>query len=682
MKQLLLCVALFMPLCVLPQSYPAKEIDLQKIADEIVGYQDEDLNYEDLYENLLQLLSNPLNINTANAEQLRSLSILTELQIQSLLNYRNENGKLLSEYELQAVPELDLPTLYRLLPFVKVADPLAELNSSFLQRVANNDNAYFVLRYERLLETRKGFTTNDAEGAFKGSPDKLYMRFRSNLPNDFSVGFTAEKDAGEQVQWNTNQKQYGADFISFHAQVQNKGRIKNLIVGDYQLQYGQGLVLGGAFGTGKGGETITTVRRNNAAQLPFTSVVENLNLRGLTASYLLAHNFTITGFFSRTYRDANVRGDTTDDAEVTSFLFTGLHRNEKELADRKQLDETIAGGVLSYTRNSLDAGIIYQSSRYGKPIERTPSVYNQFTFEGTQNNNVSAYASYSIQNFNLFGEAAKSLQGGLGVVAGTIGSISKKLDVALVYRNYQRNFHSNYSNAFSEASTVQNERGFYWGLKYKFNKQYQLSGYVDFFEFPWLRFRSYSPSVGHEWLLRFQYQPSKTVALFVQVREELKQRNLSDESNFYTIANGVKQNLLINASYAIGSVLQARTRVQFSNYKLAANSTRGMVIAHDVTADFGKLKLTGRYAIFDTDDFDNRQYVVEKDMWLAFSFPAYSGTGVRQYILLQYDFSKKFTGWIRYAHTQLKNTDSIGSGLDETVGNERNEIKLQVRMKF
>ena len=37
-----------------------------------------------------------------------------------------------------------------------------------------------------------------------------------------------EKDAGEEITWNPDKKQYGFDYNSFHAQVLNKGKIKNL----------------------------------------------------------------------------------------------------------------------------------------------------------------------------------------------------------------------------------------------------------------------------------------------------------------------------------------------------------------------------------------------------------------------------------------------------------------------
>src|SRR5690606_9064873 len=95
------------------------------------------------------------------------------------------------------------------------------------------------------------------------------------------------------------------------------------------------------------------------------------------------------------------------------------------------------------------------------------------------------------------------------------------------YRNYMRNFYAFYSNAFSEGTQPQNERGVYWGWKYRWSRRFRLAGYVDLFTFPWLAFRRHTPSQGHEWLLRADYQPSKKVSAFVQVREERKYRDIA-----------------------------------------------------------------------------------------------------------------------------------------------------------
>ncbi|HRG10074.1 MAG TPA: hypothetical protein PLJ08_15980, partial [Cyclobacteriaceae bacterium] len=95
-----------------------------------------------------------------------------------------------------------------------------------------------------------------------------------------------------------------------------------------------------------------------------------------------------------------------------------------------------------------------------------------------------------------------------------------------------------------------------------------------------------------------------------------------------------------------------------------------------------KFVFNARYALFDTDDYDNRLYVFEKDVWLAFSFPAYYGVGVRSYVLVQYAVSPAIVLWLRWARTSYSNTESIGSGSETIIGNTRNDLKFQARIRL
>ncbi len=682
MKYILLIFWLMPCLNLTAQSIEKKEIDIQRLIDELISYQDDDINYEELYENYLDLLNHPLDLNTASAEQLRNLFILNEMQVNSFLQYREDNGALLSEYELQSIPNFDLQSIEKILPFIIIKNPEEQLNNKFLKRIRYNTNNYLVLRSEKGLETQEGFKEDDSLRRFLGHPQKYYLRYRNSIANDFSFGLTAEHDAGEAFEWIPDKKQFGFDYISFHTQIQNKGKIKNLILGDYQIQSGQGLILGGAFGTGKGGETINSLRRSNILAIPFTSALENFYLRGATLTYQLTPTVQLTPFASLANRDANISNDSSETNLVTSLLGTGYHRNINELNGRKTLNERRIGFTSQYVKGSLQAGIIYQYVQFNKKLVPDINLYNQFAFRGSVNQSTSVFINYSLYNFAFFGEMAYQAPSAIAFVAGTLGSLSPLFDIALLVRNYPRNFHTFSANAFSEASQPANERGVYWGLKYKVHKHWQTTAYIDLFEFPWLRFRNYSPSNGYEWLVRLNYQPTKSLSYSLQIREESKQRNLSAENPFYLTAQGKKRNLFLNADYTVAPKLSMRSRIQASQFMFNQNISMGMALIQDLTYDFGKLKISGRYAIFDTDDYDNRQYVVEKDMWLAYSFQPYSGEGLRKYVLIQYDVNKKLSLWLRYAHIRINDVESLGSGLDETKGNERNDIKCQLRIKF
>lgn len=656
------------------------DFDLQQMIDEIAGATDLDIPYESMLDNLMQLLAEPYDLNRVTPDELRLLGFLSERQINNIMEHREQYGEFISVYELQSVPGFDEITLTRLAHFIRVQEPAARMHKSILRRMVENKSMYLVSRYGRTLQQKAGF--DPQRNAFQGRPGHIYTRFRSSSPGDFSVGFTLEKDPGEPFVWKPIGRA-GFDHFSFHVQLQNKGKIRNLIVGDYQVQAGQGLLLGGLFGLGKGGgETVSTVRRSNLGGLPFTSSSESGYLRGGLLTYQLSPGVLLTGFYSHALRDAALETDTAEQQLATAFRSSGLHHTASEIRGRKVVTEKNAGIILNYKRKNLDTGILWNAIAFDTPLRRNPTRYNQFAFQGSHNQNASFFLNYNLANHAFFSEVAATVDGGWAVLTGVLTSLSQKLDLGIAYRHYARNFHTFYSNALGEGSLVQNEIGLYWGWKYRFDKHFELSGYADLFQFPWLKYRTYAPSRGYEWLLRISREVSKGTRFYAQMREESKGRNTAGETALYAVNQGLKRNYLLWARMKTGSALTLKTRIQYSTYTIDAKTTEGFVIMQDMGLDAGKLKVAARYALFDTDDYDNRQYVYERDAWLSFSLPAYNGVGVRNYVMIGYTLGSHLTLWLRYAHTRYTDRDTIGSGLDEISGNQKNDIKFQVRYKF
>ena len=138
---------------------------------------------------------------------------------------------------------------------------------------------------------------------------------------------------------------------------------------------------------------------------------------------------------------------------------------------------------------------------------------------------------------------------------------------------------------------------------------------------------------------------------------------------------------MLNLDYKAG-IISLRSRVQWSSYQQSNAATHGFVVAQDLNLDFRKIRISTRYALFDTDDYDNRQYVYEKDVLYSVSFPAYYGRGTRTYLILQFKFGKHTDLWLRYAITKYTNQTSIGTGWDEIVGNKISELKFQIRYRL
>jgi len=678
------------------QTLKRSEIDLEAFIEELFPIQDDDLDYENLYENLLQLFLNPVPLNRATAEELQSLYILSPLQINNLLEHRAAFGPLLSVYELQAIPDFDLTTIYRLLPFVNIADGEAALSGTLWERIKRDRDAYLIIRHRRVWETRRGFTPPDTlsggrlSSRYLGDPNDLYVRFRIQHVRDFSLGFTMDKDPGEQFIWDHATRRYKFNFLSYHFTVYNKGRWKAVSLGDFQMQAGQGLVFGAGFTVGKGAETITTVRRSTIGLRPYTSVLEFGFFRGAAATYRLG-NFNLTALASSTPRDGRVQQvlDTLErqDAFISSLMLSGLHRTPTEIGNKAQVREYNAGTNIHYHSHdrTFQAGINSLLTHYSQPFIRAPRIYNQFEFRGQINHIHSAYFSYNLQNYFLFGESAISKSGGTGTVLGLMSSINPKVDFSLLWRKYDRDFHSLYGNAFSEGTRPINETGLYLGLNIKPIRKVNWSGYYDQFRFPWMRFRAYAPSEGYEWLQRLSYVPSRKITLYFQMREEVKDRNISlerTEGHGYTLAPARRRNYLANLDMAIDTRWSIKSRVQFSTFRFDGSKTGGFAIVQDLNLTMDRWKLSGRMALFDTDDYENRQYVFERNVLWAFSIPQYNGQGMRYYLLGQYRISPRLTAWGRLGRFTYTDRDVISSGLQQIAGNRQTETTLQLRYQF
>ncbi len=683
----ILCMFLLFTLTLHAQEPPRPEIDINQFIQNLFPVPTEDSDYSDLYEALFQLYANPLDLNEATSDELSATFILSEIQLKNFFEYREKLGPLLSLYELQAIPQFDMPTIYRLLPFVTVQSKTPKLRES----LKNPTQHFLILRSGRLLEKQKGFTETDtssrSSSRFRGKPLYGYLRYRYARAGAYSFGISLEKDAGEQWwEWQPKHQVLGIDFTSFHAQVLNRGRLKNLIIGDFQMQAGQGLVMAAGFSLGKGSEVIRTAYRSTLGLKPYTSALEANYFRGVAATYAVSSTLEVTGFYSRTRRDASLDDTDRDEPSISSLLISGYHRTPTEIEKHGIIAEQNVGLHVLHKlpMHRGQVGLTLLNTNYGSFLQKKDVPYNLFEFSGKQNITVGIHGDTRWQNFHLFGEGAISKSGGLGAIGGLIAGLGKSLDFTLLVRHYDRNFHSLYGNAIAEATRPINESGGYLGLRYSPNRRLQFSAFYDYFKFPWLKFQINAPSVGHDYMLHILWKPNKRFNAYAMFHEKHKAHNLPDNKEpMIPVINTIRRTATLNIEYDMPLKYAVRTRIQYGDFTYAGgNRSGGVTVAQDFTLRLKNLELSARIAFFKTDNYDSRQYVYEKDVLYAFSIPAYYDTGTRHYLMARYNVTKSIKLWLRWSQTRYTKLDTISSGLSEINGNKRSELKMQLMYQF
>lgn len=642
--------------------------------------EENEVDVQALYDTYETLLEFPLNLNTATEADLQQLQILTDFQIQSLLAYRKDYGALYTVHELPLIHGFNEEIAGRLYPFVTAIPAPAERTYSFADRFTRGRHQ-LIMRTGRTLEEQKGYSPATPEeqekpnARYLGSPWAIYTRYQYRYRDKAQWGITAKNDAGEPF-FNGNNR-YGFDFYSAHVQLSDMGIVKKVIIGDYQVQFGQGLVAWGGYSLSKAGDVLA-IKKQERGLFGYTSTDENLFRRG-AAIALQYKQWNLSAFVSHKNIDA-----TADSNVFSAIQETGLHNTSGAMEKKHVVPETVAGGNLSYRFKYLKIGITALWHRYGKNYQRDVKPYNYFELNESQNANAGIDFYGVWKKTSIFGEFAVSRNGGMAGVAGALFDLDAAFRLALLYRNYGRNYQAMYARGFGETGNTANENGCYVGAQWLPGADITLSAYADVFSFPWMRFRVYAPSGGFEYYVQAAYRPDSTLNMYLRIKQEVKDENISGGANAVTQQHTV--NVLsarYEISYRLFRGLRMSDRVEISCYRAGGKET-GLLLYHDVSY---KLPLfpadvSMRFAVFDTDSWNTRFYAYENDMLYNFSVPAYYAQGARWYVNAHVKLWKNIDIWARLAQTYFFNADTASSGLNEINQPHQTMFKVQLSVKF
>lgn len=707
----------------------------QTIEDIITSVEiDEQVDYTIITDALEDFRERPISINSATKEQLLLLPGMNDIRLNQLRQYIRDYGELTSVYELQAVPGFSPEFINQILPFISVREARAgDISPGSrhpagpgLQEMLPNIRHEIIQRIVFTLEEERGYTDPDTtfrnnfnelgeltsvdtqlSTRYRGSPYRSYTRYRARYGQNLSIALTGEKDAGEAFEWDPSQNLYGYDFVSGHIAIKNYGNLKNLVIGDYNLAVGQGVVLSKGLGFGKGAEVINSVKMPPRGIQGYASVNENQFLRG-AAGEVAWGDWHFTGFYSSNALDgtATERDTLTNEIlQISSLSLSGLHRTPSEIARRRSIKETAVGGRVAFQNRSLTIGSTGYYQLYDTPIERTPNAYNQFFFRGDQNYVVGLDFDWVFQNFNFFGEGARSRSGGMGGIVGFMSALSPTLDVSAVFRHFDKDFHSSKGYTFAERPVaLNNETGLYVGVKMKLTPQWTISSYFDQYYFPFNRFGASFPSKGYENLIQVDYKPRRGTLIYARFRSDNKEEDGRDFINGQRLDFLVptrKNTFRLHFQSELNEQVALKSRAEFAWFTRAETERhKGMLLYQDLIWKPGfTFKVTARYALFDAPNFRARIYAYENDVLGNFSIPPYFRTGSRYYIILNFKATRWLEFWTRFAQTRLHNSflrradgsffipeSNPGqvslSSLESIVGNNRSEVKLQMRIKF
>ena len=640
---------------------------------------------ETLYADLSFLADHPFDLNTADADMFRRLPFLSDLQIEEIIGYRQRYGNLQTIYELKNIAALDWATIELILPFVTVGEQEIRRRSITPEGLLKYGSNELIVRYGRTLQEKQGYKPQP-DSILERYPNRQYLgepfyhsvRYSYMFDERIQAGLIVEKDAGEPF-WNSSHKGY--DYYSAHVFLRNMGLLKSLAIGDYKATFGQGLVMSHDFAPGRNAFLSQVERRNNGFRRHY-STNEVDYFRGV-ASTLQWKNVELSLFYSYRKLDATV-----DSLYITTFKTDGMHRLASDMEKKRNVPTQTYGGNIRYATPQVVIGVTAIGYRFGGnlTVEPQSQPYNLFYFSGDQNTNISIDYQFKNRQIKLFGETAMSGNGAwatLNVLQWTPASYASGL---ILYRSYARDYQSFYGNAFAQNSTIQNEQGLYLGIQLSPVAHWKISGYADFFRFPWLKYGVDAPSSGVEYMAQAEYAQTDKISMYLRYRYRQKESNRTLVNQpIVAILPEQQHRIRYQMIYKPSAELSSRTSIDYSLFnEEQGRESRGWMVSQSMGWRSPKIPFQADlyFAYFNTDDYFSRISAYEKNLLYVFNSPMFYDRGFRLSSVVRYFLTSKLSVSTKIGWTHYADLETIGNGLETIEGRNRTDLDLMIHWKF
>lgn len=584
----------------------------------------EEADFESIKERLQEAYAAPLDLNKTTEASLDALGILSKNQIKNYFTHLATTGPLYSRYELQAIPDFDLVTIALLLPFVYVAETY-HLPCHCLKSSTSKSN-YFLFRYVPALCSR-----DFSQSSTLGNLNRCTFQFLFDHQNDITWGITARKQAGESFCWDHATYRYGFNLWSIFVMVNHKKYIKRMVVGDYQIGHGQGLLLSAGY-THKGDAISSVIRSNHIGIRPYKGI-RRVGLRGVAITSDVGM-VELTGFYANHNLDAALLLNGQQKCYTHRIDCIGKYDTSYNLAKKGVVNEQVLGCTIRKQchRNQTEVGMNLLYNHYDIPV----MIKDKATVSYLLQNQLGLSLFYRLlwKNCIGFGELGCTFPNAIwskkskALIIGCIISFSRHIDLSGTLYYYGKRWYTPYGNAFKHYSTdYGNEKGGYACLQFTPLSSWKLTTSSHFFTILYPKPQLKIASIGHYLTTRSNYIFNRSTILLVQHKLYHHPRNKSkaaDRSDDIQAQRAIQNSFKCRIDHKLTHYWWSNLEVQYTHYNFLGEPHHGYALSGRQKWQRNKWKLTCKSILFKTQNYSTRLYFYLPN-------PLYSGTQFRSY---------------------------------------------------
>ncbi len=629
---------------------------------------------------LEEWVQSPLNLNTASHRDLLELGIITAEQADSLLAYRQRVRAFSSLGELLLVRNLSYRDRRWLSLFTFAGDTLRP-RPTLAQRLLNGhhtlDSHIRMPLYRRagFILPKPPLSSTERQRYYLGPNLGHSLRYRYQWHQKLRYGLTLANDTGEPF------AAYGHrpyDFASAHLVVGGTSDAHQLFLGDYTVQWGEGLLLGRLFMGGGLGLLLPSTRHSTRIR-PHTSGEEERFFRGAAARKQW-RRWELSAFASYRRRSARITNDT-----IRSLPINGLHRSLRELAGEGRAGVLTLGAraTLHSVHNHLGIGAYVQT--FNHFVQPDPRPYNRHYFHGRHTEGLSLDWSIGRQSWQTMGELATDGQGHLAWSQRLLWTPRESWFLAMQARWLSTAFSAPEGETVQQGSHTQNEQGTTLAFRWHATARLELRGSIDLARHPAPTYRADTTARGVELRIEAEWGGTSALAHTLTYRLRSAETDISDRTaKMPRLEWRATHHLRWQTRHStlrwiwIATLDAALHRRQTR----PSPSLGGLAALRTTFHPTPRIALTATALAFHTDDHDSRIYLYLPHLRHAGGFPTFSGRGAAFVALAQWQWDAHWDVAARYAVLHYTDRNHIGTGVQRIDSPTQNDLDLTLRFRF
>jgi len=635
-------------------------------------YRDETVEVPvETYERFADLISHPININSASSDQLGETGLFTPYQIHSLIKYREKYGRLYSLYELAALAGFRISRLREIAPCLTV-------DSGPWIRENKKNKHMIMVNMGKILPEADGYKSKAKDGSgspYRGSPLRTDLRIKSQIGNHLSLGLTFEKDPGEHF-YSANRP----EFLSGFVQYSGHRLIKQLVIGNFQLNQGLGLVNGAGFLHSP--ERFRVNSRSMSKIRPYSSKSESGFERGVAVRMNLR---TLEFLCWASYRNMDLSTRRMDEGSGKinwreHLLNSGLHRTSAEIEGRDLAFRIHSGIQGQYRYRNLDTGLAFSSEAMG--LSRSGIQSMGISGKTAVYQHLSLHGKWMRKGWQVFGEMAISDWNALALLTGVSWELNDFVQGLLLLHHYGISYTGSLPSAYASGSKINNETGLALHLHLEPGRRLQADFSGELFKYPGPRYLTQVPSSGQRYSLTIRNSGTPKFQWRVRMVNKIWQ---STPSNSETGLPPIRTSQLsrFDLRFVSDQLIQWQSRLLASFLSGSTNPYPAYAVVQQVAFQCSPyLKSTVQFVVFDVREWENRIYLYEPGLYYSFAFPSLYGTGQKTTVVLSLKLFQKLSISGKIALTSYRNRQNTGTGNDMLKGNKKCILELQVRLNL